>query len=187
LAAGHVNRGAAPRRETAQLSDGQRALRNLVHQTIVKVSDDVGRRYTFNTAIAANMELLNAVSRFDDDSAQGRAVVQEALEAVVRMLSPMVPHVTHALWQALGHAEPVIQAPWPEADPAAMVAEQVELVVQVNGKLRGRVSVPAQADRAAIEESALADANVQRFVEGGEIKKIIVVPGKLINIVVAGG
>ena len=130
------------------------------------------------------MELLNAITRFEDDSDAGRAVVHEALEAVVLMLSPMVPHICHALWAALGHKTALIDVPWPEVDESALDADLIEIVVQVNGKLRGRISVAANAGNDAVGEQALADPNVQRFVEGKEIRKTIVVPGRLVNIVV---
>ena len=180
----HAARGAAPALEPNALDDAQRALRRKTHETIVKVSDDVGRRYTFNTAIAACMELMNEVGKLDDASGQGRAVVQEALEAVVLMLAPIVPHIAHALWQALGHAEAVVDCPWPQVDEAALVKDSLTLAVQVNGKLRGQVEVPAGAEQTVIEEAALANENVQRFVEGKTVRKIIVVPGRLVNVVV---
>ena len=180
----HADGGAAPALDVGALQDAQKELRHKTHQTIAKMSDDIGRRQSFNTAIAAAMELLNAINRFDDASDHGRAVVREALEAVVLMLSPMVPHICHALWQALGHETAPIDERWPDVDEAALELDLVELVVQVNGKLRGRVSVPADAARDAIEALALADANVQRFVDGKEIRKVIVVPGRLVNIVV---
>jgi leucyl-tRNA synthetase len=180
----HLAGGAARAVEPATLDDAQRELRRRVHQTIAKVSDDVSRRYTFNTAIAAIMELMNALGRAEDRSAQGRAIMHEALEAVVLMLAPITPHVCHVLWRELGHAEDVIDARWPEHDPGALVQHSVEIVVQVNGKLRGRVSVAADASREAIEQAALAEPNVQRFVEGQAVKKIVIVPGKLVNVVV---
>jgi leucyl-tRNA synthetase len=186
LTANHVNRGHAPPLEIGQLDDAQRALRNQVHQTIVKVGDDVGRRYTFNTAIAANMELVNALYKFEDETPQGRAVIQEALVAVTLMLAPIVPHIAHAMWRALGHADAILDQPWPVADQSALVRDVVELVVQVNGKLRGRITVAADAGKDEIEPAALAEENVQRFVTGKEVKKIVVVPGRLVNIVVAG-
>jgi leucyl-tRNA synthetase len=130
------------------------------------------------------MELLNAINKFEDTSAAGRAVEHEALEAVVIMLSPMTPHICHALWQQLGHRTALIDQQWPEIDEAALELDMIELVVQVNGKLRGRVAVPAAADKAAIELLAVADANVQRFIDGKDIRKVIVVPGRLVNIVV---
>ena len=180
----HVNRGPADLVDPATMNDAQKALRRKLHQTIQKVSDDVGRRYTFNTAIAANMELLNDLSKFEDDSVQGRALMQEALEAVVLMLSPIIPHVCHVLWQALGHADAVIDARWPAVDESALVSDSIELVVQVNGKLRANIQVPAAASKEQIEEAALANENVQRFLEDKTVRKIIVVPGRLVNVVV---
>ncbi len=180
----HLQGGEVEPLRAAALDDGQRSLRRKAHETIAKVSDDVGRRYTFNTAIAANMELVNAIAKFDDGSPQGRAVVHEALESVVLMLAPIVPHVSHALWNALGHPTAVIEAPWPSVDEQALERDSLELVVQVNGKLRARISVPAEATRPVIEQAALADENVQRFVDGKALHKVIVVPGKLVNVVV---
>jgi leucyl-tRNA synthetase len=180
----HVGRGDVAELDVASLDAAQKDLRRKTHQSIAKISDDLGRRNTFNTAVAASMELLNAVTRFDDDSEAGRAVVHEALEAVVLMLSPMVPHICHALWAALGHETALIDVPWPSVDESALEADLVEIVVQVNGKLRGRISVAANADNDAVGEQALADPNVQRFVEGKDIRKTIVVPGRLVNIVV---
>ena len=176
--------GDVPPLDRSALSDAQKDLRRKTHETIAKISDDIGRRYTFNTAVAASMELLNAVNRFEDDSDNGRAVVREALEAVVLMLSPMTPHICHALWKALGHKTPLIDQRWPEFDESALELDMIELVIQVNGKLRGRVSVPADADKESIEKLAIADDNVQRFVDGKEIRKVIVVPGRIVNIVV---
>ena len=184
LVYGHVTAGEAPALDVAALSDDQRALRRQLHETIAKVSDDMGRRHTFNTAIAAVMELINALAKFEDTTPTGRALTQEALEAVVSMLSPIVPHITHALWRALGHQGDIVDVPWPVVDEAALVKESIELVVQVNGKLRGRVAVAVQADNEAVQQAALADENVQRFVEGKTVVKIIVVPGKLVNVVV---
>ena len=150
----------------------------------MKISDDIGRRYTFNTAVAASMELLNAVTRFDDDSDSGRAVVHEALEAVVLMLSPIVPHICHALWAALGHETALVDESWPQVDEQALEKDMIEVVVQVNGKLRARIVVAADADNDTVSEQALADPNVQRFVADKEVRKTIVVPGRLVNIVV---
>ena len=179
----HVSQGPAPQLDTSALSQAQKDLRRKTHETIAKVSDDVSRRTTFNTAIAAVMELLNQVSSFEDQSDQGRAVLQEALEAAVLLLSPIVPHVAHTLWKALGHDTPVIDAPWPKADESAMVRDQIELVVQVNGKVRARLQVATNASQADIEALALADDNVRRFTDGQTVRKVIVVPGKLVNIV----
>jgi leucyl-tRNA synthetase len=180
----HVEAGPVAVLEPGSLNEDQQALRRKTHQTIGKIGDDIGRRNSFNTAIAAAMELLNAVNRFEDTSEQGRAVQHEALEAVVLMLSPMTPHICHALWAALGHDTPLIDESWPSVDEAALELDTVELVVQVNGKLRGRVAVPADAGKDVIEQLALADENVQRFVAGKEVRKLIVVPGRLVNIVV---
>ncbi len=180
----HVAAGAAPAMDTAALTDAQKAIRCAVHTTLAKVSDDVGRRFTFNTAIAANMELLNELNRFSDDSDQGRAVMQEALEAVVLMLSPIVPHITHALWYALGRQEAVVNCRWPEVDQSALVQASITLVIQVNGKVRGRIDVPADVDRDALQDLVMNEPNVQKHVQGKPVRKFIAVPGKLVNIVV---
>jgi leucyl-tRNA synthetase len=180
----HADGGKVADLDVASLNAAQKDMRRKTHQSIAKISDDLGRRSTFNTAVAASMELINSITRFEDDSDAGRAVVHEGLEAVVLMLSPMVPHICHALWATLGHKTALIDVPWPQVDESALEAEMAEIVVQVNGKLRGRVSVAADADRDAIGQQALADPNVQRFVEGKEVRKIIVVPGRLVNIVV---
>jgi leucyl-tRNA synthetase len=168
------------------LSPEQKALRLKTHQTLEKVTDDYGRRHTFNTAIAATMELLNAVSKFTDrhDSAQDNLVAQEALEISVAMLAPVVPHFSHALWEYLGGEGAVIDAAWPAVDPSALVQDSLTLVVQVNGKLRSKLEVSKDASKAELEALALADDTVKKFTAEGEIRKVIVVPGKLVNIVV---
>ena len=166
-----------------QLNDAQRRLRLKTHQTIAKASDDMGRRYTFNTAIAAVMELLNEVTKLDDPSPQGRAIVKEALDDTVLLLAPIVPHIAHYLWHTLGHTEAVIDVRWPAVDPDALRQDSVQCVVQINGKLRGRVKVAADATRAICEAAAMQDENVARHLEGKTVRKVIVVPGKLINIV----
>jgi leucyl-tRNA synthetase len=181
----HVGAGAAPKLEPGALNAAQKAMRRQVHETIAKVGDDIGRRYTFNTAIAAVMELMNALMRFDDTSAQGRAVSQEAWEAISLMLNPMTPHICHALRQALGHGEALVEdARYPAADPAALARDALSLAVQVNGRLRGQIEVPVSAAKDEIERMALADDNVQKFIAGIAVKKVIVVPGKIVNIVV---
>jgi leucyl-tRNA synthetase len=167
-----------------QLDSASRDLRRKTHETITKVSDDISRRYTFNTAIAAIMELCNDISRFEATDATRLAVRHEALEATVLLLSPMVPHICHSLWQMLGHGDEVIDNHWPQADTSALVKDSIELVVQVNGKLRARIEAPASADKDTLEKLALADTNVQRFIDG-TVRKVIVVPGKLVNVVVA--
>lgn len=180
----HIAAGEPPALDKAQLDDGQKQLRGRVHAAISKVADDVGRRYTFNTAIAAVREVVNELGRFSDTSPQGLAVSREAWNAVVAMLSPITPHICHALWFALGHKTPVIDAAWPKADPDALVADELEFIVQVNGKLRGRISVAVDADDVIVEQTALADENVQRFIGDKPVRRVIVVKGKLVNIVV---
>ena len=176
--------GAAPGVDVKVLDDAQRDLRRAVHQTIAKISDDIGRRYTFNTAIAAAMELLNRVSKYVGEAEQDRAVVGEALDAIVLMLSPIVPHICHALWSVLGHDGALVDEAWPVVDQGALEADSVQIIVQVNGKLRARLQLPASASRDDLEAAALADENVQRFVEDQPVRKVIVVPGKLVNVVV---
>ncbi|MBK8161853.1 MAG: leucine--tRNA ligase [Gammaproteobacteria bacterium] len=185
LAAAHIEEGAAPAPVSpGALTDAQRELRRQVHQAIAKVSDDIGRRYTFNTAIAAVMELVNAMGRFDDASPAGRAVMREAVEAAVLLLAPVVPHVCEVLWEDLGREGSVVDAAWPQVDAAALARDTLEIVVQVNGKLRGQVSVAVDASRETVERAALGEENVRRFIDGKAVKKVIVVPGKLVNIVV---
>ena len=180
----HAAAGPAAPLDPAALDRGQRDLRRKLHETIAKVGDDLGRRHAFNTAIAAVMELLNAMTRFEDASAQGRAVLQEAFEATCLLLNPIAPHACHALWQALGHPETLLEdLRFPEADPAALKKEAVTLAVQVNGKRRAEIEVAADASREQVEAAALSDANVQRFLEGRSPHKVIVVPGKIVNIV----
>ncbi len=181
----HVSAGGAAPLVAADMTPADRDLRRLVHQTLSKVTDDYGRRRTFNTAIAAVMELLNAVARHEARQPAARAVVHEALTLAVLMLSPVVPHVTHALWQALGHTTAVIDESWPCVDPEALHQESVTLVVQVNGKLRSQITVAVDADEEGIRAAALADATVQRFVGALTVRKVIVVRGKLVNVVAA--
>ena len=180
----HVRAGPAPALDIQALDAGQKALRRTAHQTLAKVTDDIGRRRTFNTAIAAVMELLNAVGRFEDASPQGRAVRHEAFRIVAVTLSPIVPHVCHALWQALGQPGALIDQPWPTPDAAAQVQEQIEISVQVNGKMRARVGIAAGADELTVQRIVLADERVQKFVGAAVPRKVIYVPGKLVNIVV---
>jgi leucyl-tRNA synthetase len=180
----HVSGGPAGPLDKSGLSDAQLAMRRQAHQTLAKVTDDLGRRRTYNTAIAAVMELLNALAKFPQPGAHDRAVTQEALEIAVIGLSPIIPHVTHALWHALGHPRALIEESWPQVDPAALQTSSVDMVVQVNGKLRGRISVAVDADDAAVRAAALADANAQKFIAGAPVRKVIIVPRKLVNIVV---
>jgi leucyl-tRNA synthetase len=166
------------------LTEGQREIRRLAHATLAKVTDDFGRRRVFNTAIAAVMELMNALAKFDDDTREGRAVRHEAIELVVQMLAPIAPHVCHVLWRELGHSDALIDHAWPQPDPQALVQDRIEIVVQVNGKLRGRVQIGASAGEAEVRTAALDDPNVQKWIEGKPVRKVIVVPGKLVNVVV---
>ncbi|MCF7965658.1 MAG: leucine--tRNA ligase [Methylobacter tundripaludum] len=166
------------------LTAEQQAVRRQLHLAIQKATDDFGRRYTFNTVIAANMELINTLSKFVDDSDNGKAIRQEVLEAIVLMLSPIVPHICHQLWLDLGHQQAVVGASWPEVDATALEQDALELVLQVNGKLRSKMSVSINASKDEIEAMALSDEHVMRFIEGLPIKKVIIVPKKLVNIVV---
>ncbi|MFL1803878.1 leucine--tRNA ligase [Plesiomonas shigelloides] len=184
LAFEHLAQGPVSALDVAALNADQKALRRDLHKTIAKVSDDIGRRQTFNTAIAAVMELMNKLTRMPQETEQDRALLQEALMAVVRMLYPITPHICFALWQELGGEGDIDVAPWPEADEAAMVEDSKLVVVQVNGKLRGKVTVAADATEEQVKEVAFADANIAKHMEGVSIRKVIYVPGKLLNVVV---
>ena len=170
--------------DTTALSAAQKALRREVHKTIAKVSDDIGRRQTFNTAIAAVMELMNKLTKASLESEQDRAVMAEALSAVVRMLYPITPHICFELWQALGNESNIDTAEWVKADEAAMVEDEKLIVVQVNGKVRGKVTVPATSSEEEIKAAAKADPNVAKFLDGKEILKEIYIPLKMLNFVV---
>jgi leucyl-tRNA synthetase len=180
----HLQAGAPPALDAAALSPALRELRRKTHATIAKVNDDYGRRHTFNTAIAAVMELSNDIGRLGERDGAALAVEREALEAAVLMLAPIVPHISHALWSALGHAEAPIDAPWPAVDDAALVRSSIELAIQINGKVRGRVAVAAEAGAEAIIDLALQQENVQKFIAGKEIVMSKVVPGKLVTFAV---
>ena len=181
---GGLPQGQLPESLNIDLNDQQRALRRKTHETIKKVTDDMQRRYTFNTAIAAIMELLNEVSRHERTSDADRLVVLEALQSAILMLSPVIPHVCHTLWLSLGNDNAVIDAKWPQCDETALQKDELELVVQVNGKLRGRITVAVDASKEHCEATALADENVSRHTDGKTVRKVIVVPEKLVNIVV---
>ena len=170
--------------DVTALSADQKALRREVHKTIAKVSDDIGRRQTFNTAIAAIMELMNKLTKVPLESEQDRAVMAEALSAVVRMLYPITPHICFELWQALGNETAIDTAEWVKADESAMVEDEKLIVVQVNGKVRGKVTVAADADEETVKTIAFADENVKKFTDGQQIVKVIYVAGKLLNVVV---
>ncbi|WP_025733827.1 leucine--tRNA ligase [Carnimonas nigrificans] len=179
----HIQHGEPGHIVSAELNDAQRELRRKTHETIKKCTDDIGRRTTFNTAIAAVMELTNALGKLNDDTLQGLAVSREAVEACVILLSPITPHICHTLWQELGHTTALIDAPWPQVDEKALKRDSMTLAVQVNGKLRAKLELPADADQVTIECEALSHENVRRHVEGKSINKVIVIPGKLVNIV----
>jgi leucyl-tRNA synthetase len=186
----HVSAGIAPATALRggsfepPLSDAAQTLRRIAHQTLAKVAADISRRRTFNTAIAAVMELLNALGQYVERDERASAVRQEALEVAVLVLSPIVPHICHALWFELGHSTAVIDEPWPDPDPLALAQAMVELIVQVNGKLRARLQLPVGCGREQAVEAALVDPTVQRFVAGKTVRKVIYVPDKLVNIVV---
>ncbi|MDO9311350.1 MAG: class I tRNA ligase family protein, partial [Nitrosomonas sp.] len=161
-----------------------KSLRCQLHQTIAKVSDDLDRRHTFNTAIAAVMELMNGLAKSQGTDPASRNLMQEALENIVLLLSPIVPHICHELWRELKPGTELFDQPWPQADNTAMVQDEIKLIVQVNGKLRGEINVAKDAGKDAIEHAALTNEHVLKFIEGQTVKKIIVVPGRLVNIVV---
>ncbi len=182
----HADAGAAPALDAAALTAAQKTLRRQIHETVQKVGSDYGRRLSFNTAIAAVMELLNHLYKFDDASGNGRALRQEALEAIVLLLNPITPHTSHALWQTLGHAETLLEdIAFPQADESALARDAVTLAVQVNGKLRGTIEVAVSAAKDEIEKLALAEPNAVKYLEGLTVRKVIVVPGKIVNIVAA--
>ncbi len=180
----HQGTGVVAAYADGEVSSAQKDLRYKLHATIQKVTDDYGRRQQFNTAIAAVMELLNTLDKTDTADSAGRAVAQEVLETAVLLLNPIVPHVTESLWAALRPGTQLLEQSWPKVDESALVKSELELMVQVNGKLRGSVVVAADAAQDAIQAAALANENVQKFMEGKPARKIIVVPGRLVNIVV---
>ncbi len=181
----HIQQGEALDRSAQSENPGSelRSVRYQLHQTIAKVGDDLGRRHTFNTAIAAVMELMNALGKLRDPSPAARSLMQEAMESIVLLLSPIIPHICHALWRELKPGTELLDQSWPQVDSTALVQDEIELIVQVNGKLRGKIRVARDTELAAIERFALESEQVRKFV-AGEIKKIVVVPGRLVNIVV---
>jgi leucyl-tRNA synthetase len=180
----HVAQGSAVPLDKSVLNDVQRAIRRQAHHTLAKITDDIGRRRTFNTAIAAAMELLNALAKFPHRSPQDRSVMQEALEIAVLGLSPIIPHATHAMWRALGHDTALINEPWMPVDHAALQTSSISMVVQVNGKLRGHITVAVGAAESAVRDAAMAEPHVRKFLGAAAVRKLIIVPGKLVNIVV---
>ncbi|PCR95449.1 leucine--tRNA ligase [Pseudomonas sp. FW215-R2] len=183
LAQAHVTQGLPGKLDVTGLNDEQKVIRRSIHQAIKQASHDVGQNHKFNTAIAQVMTLMNVLEKAAQATEQDRALVQEGLEAVTLLLAPITPHISHELWNRLGHAEPVIDAGWPVLDESALVQDSLTLVIQVNGKLRGQIEMPAAATREEVEAAARANENVLRFVDGLTIRKVIVVPGKLVNIV----
>ncbi|HMW68761.1 MAG TPA: leucine--tRNA ligase [Nitrosomonas sp.] len=179
----HPSQPDAPVIDIKDWSPALKTLRGQLHQTIAKVTDDLERRHTFNTAIASIMELMNELAKLTDTESANRQLMQEALEKVVLLLSPIVPHICHTLWQELKPGTALLEQSWPEVDHTALVQDTIDLVIQVNGKLRGQMNVPKDTDRATIEQLAINLENVQKIVAGNAIKKIIVVPGRLVNIV----
>ena len=173
----------SPSADAQSYTREQRAARRKIHQTVVKVNDDIGRRYTFNTAIAAVMELLNVLNRLGEQSDTARAIRREGLEVIVLLLSPIIPHVTDAIWRAMGKETALIDAAWPSADRAALVEEEARLVVQVNGRKRAQILTAPDASDETIKTAALGDENVQRHIAGKQVKRVIVVPQRLVNIV----
>ncbi|MFT4464677.1 MAG: leucine--tRNA ligase [Sodalis sp. (in: enterobacteria)] len=184
LAYEHTPLGPVGTLDIAALNNEQKTLRREVHKTIAKVTDDIGRRQTFNTAIAAIMELMNKLARAPQQTGQDRALLQEALVAVARMLYPFTPHACFTLWRALGGEGDIDNAPWPIADAAAMVEDAKLVVIQINGKRRGKITVPADADEALVRERASQEHLVAKHLEGTTVRKVIYVPGKLLNLVV---
>jgi len=183
LAQAHVAQGLPGKLDVAALDDAQKVIRRAIHAAIKQASTDVGQYHKFNTAIAQVMTVMNVLEKAPQATEQDRALLHEGLEAVTLLLAPITPHISHELWQQLGHQQAVIDASWPAVDEAALVQDTVTLVVQVNGKLRGQVEMPAAASREEIEAAARSNENVLRFIDGLTIRKVIVVPGKLVNIV----
>ena len=183
LAQAHISQGLTSALDVATLTNEQKEVRRAIHLAIKQASQDIGQNHKFNTAIAAVMTLMNVLEKAPQATEQDRALMQEGLETVALLLAPITPHICHALWNELGHADAVIDARWPSVDESALVQDTLQIVIQVNGKLRGHIEVAAQASREDIEAAARTNENVLRFTEGLTIRKVIVVPGKLVNIV----
>ena len=183
LAQAHVTAGLPGALDTTALNDDQKAIRRSIHLAIKQAGQDVGQHHKFNTAIAQVMTLMNVLEKAPQAAPQDRALLQEGLETVALLLAPITPHISHELWAALGHPDPVINAAWPVVDESALVQDTLQLVIQVNGKLRGHIDMPASATREEVEAAARINENVLRFIDGLTIRKVIVVPGKLVNIV----
>ena len=171
---------------SGELTAELRELRRMIHRTIKKVTDDIDGRFHFNTAIAAIMELFNALSAVASGSESAKTVVKEGVETIIALLTPFVPHVAHELWQQLGHHDGSLETAWPAYSEDALVEEQLLIVVQVNGKIRGKITVPAEVTQEDIERNALADPKVIGFIEGRTVRRVVYVPRRLVNIVVEG-
>jgi len=183
LAHAHVSQGEHAALDIASLNDEQKAVRRSIHLAIKQASQDVGQHHKFNTAVAQVMTLMNVLEKAAQATGQDRALLHHGLETVALLLAPITPHISHELWQQLGHADAIIDAPWPVLDESALVQDSLQLVIQVNGKLRGQIEMPASATREEVEAAARTNENVLRFTDGLTIRKVIVVPGKLVNIV----
>jgi len=184
----HVQTGVVTSGDTSfqqhAFSSELKSLRRQLHQTIAKVTDDLERRHTFNTAIAAVMELINELAKLPENDLPAQYLMQEALEVIVLLLSPIVPHICHTLWRELRPDTELLDQPWPQVDEQALVQDEITLVIQVNGKLRSRIQVTKEADQATIERAVMADEHIQKIITGQSMKKMIIVPGKLVNIVI---
>lgn len=180
----HLQRDNVPDLDVASLSDTQKELRRRVHETVAKAGDDYGRRLSFNTVISSVMSLMNHVDKFKDDSPQGNAVIHEALNAVIVIMSPITPHISHELWQKMNEGK-FEDVEWLSVDESALAKTVVAMVVQVNGKLRGKFEIAADASRDEMEKAALSVENVDKFIENKTVRKVIVVPNKLVNFVVS--
>ncbi|MDP3816370.1 class I tRNA ligase family protein, partial [Pseudomonas sp.] len=183
LTQAHVSAGLPSALGKHALNDSQKAVRRAIHLAIKQASQDIGQHHKFNTAIAQVMTLMNVLEKAAQASQQDRALLQEGLQTVALLLAPITPHISHEIWLRLGHNGAIIDAQWPQVDESALVQDSLTLVIQVNGKLRGQIEVPAAASREEVEAAARANENVLRFTEGLSIRKVIVVPGKLVNIV----
>jgi leucyl-tRNA synthetase len=172
-----------------ELSDAGRAFRRVIHETIARVTEDIDKDFHFNTAISAVMELVNALHDFDRDSmdrmgrAERQRLLREAVETLLLLLGPVTPHITEELWSVLGHGESLFRRAWPVADPAALKREEVVIIVQVDGKVRSRLTVDVAAPERDVQDKALADAKVRPWLDGRQVAKVVVVPGRLVNVV----
>jgi leucyl-tRNA synthetase len=179
----HVEAGEIALLDKTNLSSPQKNLRRLIHKTIEKVSDDIGRRQTFNTAVAATMELLNHLQKASKTTEQDLAVLREGINAIVLLLTPIAPHICHVMYRDLGHNNAVETAPWPIAEAEAMIEDEKLVVVQVNGKVRAKITVSADATKEQVETMGLAEQNILQHTDGKIIRKVIYIPGRLLNIV----